>query len=501
MTPALLLTLVAACPTKTSTTWTDEVRASVLGAAGYAALVEERVDVALDCLRDARKLDGASPIYARDHAAAALERGRPDEALEAIESALANGDVDPDAQLLRATILAALGKEGDAVDASRAAGTWEADLLGAALSDRGAVHRAIPLVEERTRRGAIASLVLASHEASQGSLRGASRLASIAQERAAAAGAPWLVTVSRDLYNSIEDNSGPSFDLRLRSTFDHTTNPAYAGRGSEPRRAGLRLGLGVQGGVALPIGALSTAFSASVRQDVFITERDVLSRFDITSITLTAAAQYPLSEHPSLAVLGVSARFVDVFGDLLGTHFATAFEGGPDLTLELAAGVKLRLGLYGVAADVIDTSPPDLVVSSLNRDYVGQRATVTLYGEVNRIAGVVSVAFLHDDALGDAFDALGGAASGQLIAYPTKGVELFTKVGATVREFGPVGDRAIIGPAATRTELRLVAQIGARVALGGGTHLLLMDTWIDNRARRGHDYAQNVLSVGVEADW
>ena len=60
--------------------------------------------------------------------------------------------------------------------------------------------------------------------------------------------------------------------------------------------------------------------------------------------------------------------------------------------LELAAGVKMRLGLYGLAADVIDTSPPDLEVSSLNRDHVGQRATVTLCSSTSRPSGSSHIA-------------------------------------------------------------------------------------------------------------
>lgn len=496
-----LVSAIGACPVETSSAAVDGSRriedASLLGAAGYARLVADDLDAAVDCLRGARDADPNSAIYARDLAVAFLAKGALVEALASIDAALALGDRDPEALLIRATILAELGRDIDALETIEGTDTWEADLFGAALAERHAVRRAIPLLEEPTKRGALASLVLASVEGAEGT-PGATRLAKLAATRAADAGAPSLVAASQELLRVLETQNRPDLALRLRTTFDHATNPAFLARGREPRRAGLRLAFAADGRFTAPLGPLATLVEARVDQHVYVVQRETYDRLDITALRISAAVQYPLSDHPSLAVLGVSARFVDVFGDLFETHYATSIEGGPDLTLELDANLRIRLGVYGVATDVVDTSPPDDVVSSLNRDHVGQRAVLSLFGELDRFAGSVSVAFLHDDALGDAFDAIGGELAGRIVAYPTRDVQLFTGVGLTLREFGAVGDLAVIGPAATRTQLRIVAELGVRVELAKSLFLILEDTWIDNQARDGHEYVSNIVSVGAE---
>ncbi len=488
----LVLVGAAGCSVATSSS------APELGAEGLRRLLTDDVPGALVCLEAAHAIDPDSPIYARDLAAAAHRAQDHSRALAAIEAALAGGDADPEALVLRATILAALGRDRDAVDAVDAASSWESDLVAAALADRTAARRAIVLVDERTRRGAMASLTLASLEASQGSYQGAERLAELALTRAGFVGATELVTASRDLLGTIRDQDDIGYNLRLRSSFDHATNPAFLARSNEPRRAGLRVALAIDGDVTAPLGPLTAQLGARVDQHVYFTQRETYDQLDITAFTLSGALSYPLSQHPSLAVLGLSARFVDVHGDLFGTHYATTIEGGPDLTLQLAARLRLRLGLYGSAADVIDTSPPDDVVSQLNRDRVGQRAVVTLYAEADRIAGTVSAAFLHDDALGDAFDAIGGEFSGRLVAYATPDLSLYTGVGITLREYGPVGDLAIIGPAATRTQLRIVAALGVRARFTDQVYVVVEDTWVNNQARDLHEYVSNVLSVGAE---
>lgn len=494
-----LLVLVGAtgCSVETSTTTHPATHAQMLGALGYERLLTDDLDGAVDCLREAHALDPTSPIYARDLAAAVLESD-PVEALAAIEAALANGDPDPEARILRATILAALGRDKDAIETLDDTETWEADLAAAALSDRAAVRRAIPLVDEHTRRGAMASLTLASFEAAEGSYQGAARLAELALSRASLVDAPVFLSASRDLFAEIRARDRPRYNLRLRSSFDHATNPAYLARGREPRRAGLRLAFGVDGDVVTPVGPFTARIGGRIDQHVYVIQRETFDRLDITAFTLAGAITYPLSRHPSLAVLGLSARVVDVHGALFDTHYATTLEGGPDLTLELAAGLRLRLGLYGSAADVIDTSPPDDVVSSLNRDRVGQRAVVTLFGELDRVAGTFSAAFIHDDALGDAFDAIGGELSARLVAFATPDLSLYTGVGVTLREYGPVGDLAIIGPAATRTQLRIVAAIGVRARFTDQVFVVVEDTWVNNQARNLHEYVSNVLSVGAE---
>ena len=111
----------------------------------------------------------------------------------------------------------------------------------------------------------------------------------------------------------------------------------------------------------------------------------------------------------------------------------------------------------------------------------------------------VEAMFVRDDAEGDAFDNLGGAVGARVTAEVDEGLLIRTGAALTIRQFGPVGEESIIGPAARRTEVRTVLEVGAYVPLYEGLAALLENTWIASSARAGHGWTNNVVSLGVEA--
>jgi hypothetical protein len=248
----------------------------------------------------------------------------------------------------------------------------------------------------------------------------------------------------------------------------------------------------------VPMGRTIARGALRVDQHLFLEDRARTSLLDITALALALALERPLSAHPSGVVVGLRLRFVDVFGAGLATHFATSLEGGPTLAVRVFGRASLDLALLGEATDFIDLSPPDSVVSSSNRDRVAQRMVLGLGLAGEGVLARVEASFNREDAAGEAFDAVGGALSGRLALVPMQGVELRTGFAVNVRRRGPVGDAAVIGPAALRTETRLVAELGLRWSLAGPLALVLEDVWIRSDARPGHAYVENVASSAVE---
>ena len=176
-------------------------------------------------------------------------------------------------------------------------------------------------------------------------------------------------------------------------------------------------------------------------------------------------------------------------------------EGGPTLTIPFDGGTELEIGVFGVDVDFVHGSPIDEEVSSQNRDLVGQRVLVALTWSNDWVHGRVEALYMRDDAKGDAFDSRGGAVAGRLNADLGDGLWLSTGLGATVREFGPIGEQAILRGASTRTEVRLSASLGARVRINEQMSVVIDDVYLRNTARAGHEYTDNVISFGVEAQW
>lgn len=484
-----------------------QTEAYELGAKGADLLVQGDVEAALSALERAHALAPEDFVIARDLAAAAFRTGRLQEALEAVDRAIELGDPDPEALELRAVILARLGQRDAAADAASEIGSVEGHMLGALLQDPQAAYRLVPLVGEESERGALASLVLAAHEAARGDLGGARRLGGVAERHAMAVDDVTLLNAARALDRRVADTGAVRHLVRLRLGLDHATNPTISADGDPGRRFGLRAVLSGDGAIEIPLGRAAIYGAVRLEQHVFANQREQYDRLDLTAFSISTRVDVAISNHPSAAIVGFSTRYTDVFARLFEDHYAASIEGGPDLTIQINAPMRLRLAVYGVATDFIDVSPPSSIVSSVNRDRVGQRAILSLLLRSDWIEGIAEGMFLHDDARGDAFDAIGGGVAGRVAAHLSGGIVLYTGIAVTVREYGPVGDRAIIGPASTRTEVRTVAELGARVPLylfsdaGRGLFFVMEDVWINDAARREHGYTENVLSMGVEASF
>src|SRR5262245_41138691 len=100
-----------------------------LAARGFALLADGESERAAACLEAAEALAPDSAIVARDLAVSYARLQRPVEALAKIERAIALGDVDPEAALLRAMLLETCGRKFDAIEAARAQHSAEGDLI------------------------------------------------------------------------------------------------------------------------------------------------------------------------------------------------------------------------------------------------------------------------------------------------------------------------------------------------------------------------------------
>jgi tetratricopeptide (TPR) repeat protein len=485
------------CPAATATT-APELAASAMG---VDLLSRGDLEAAIACLELAAAAMPASVPVARDLASAYAAQGRSEEALRWIARAIELGDVDPEAAELRAMLLADLGRTDEAIAEAQRVRTWEGDLIAAALGDEGAAYRVADLAEEPTQRGALSALVLAAHAGDHGEQTTARLLTDVAEQNAESSSSPIVLNAVRALQERLEQRGGMSAAARIRTSIDHATNPAFIADGTGVRDTGFRLAFLAEGALQIPVGIARLDGALRVDQHVFLTSRDAYRDLDLTGITAAASIELPISNNPSAAVVGVRARFTDAFGNLLKLHYATTFEGGPHLALPLTAQTRLELGIYGITTDYVDISPPDSKISSTNRDRSGQRAVVALSFRADWLEGRGELAFLRDNAVGDAFDAIGGTIAGRLRAHPGGGVVLQTGIAVLAREFGPVGDLSIIGPAATRTEIRTVIDLSAKIAVTGGLSFVIGDVWIQNGARQGHAYTENVLSTGMEQSW
>lgn len=467
--------------------------------AGTESLTSSAPSEGLEALEAAARAAQSSPIAARDLAVAYARAGRVDEALAEVDRAMALGDVDPEVHAFRAVLLARAGRRGEALAEAQAADGFEGELIGSALLDPVLAERARLNLDDTSPRAALTALVLSAYAGARGLHTIARSLALEAEDRATDLDVSDVAHAARALERRIDAKDGLETHLLLRTAIDHATNPLYA-YGQEKRSA-LRLGLTGAGFVGLPVGRVRIDASARIDQRFMLMDREDFHELDTTAFGLQLAIELPIGLAPGAARAGLVARATDLFGDRLDLHYATAVEGGPYLVVPLGASFALEGGVFGVAADFIDRSPPDARISSQNRDRVGQRATLALSYASRLLDARIETAFLNDDALGDAFDAVGGLVAGRVEARPGDGVLLRMGFAITGRDFGPVGDRAIIGPAAVRTEVRTAVELGVRVPLSNVLGWSIEDIWARNNARRGHGYTENVLSLGLEAMW
>lgn len=490
----------AACGVEVAAGLDSETASLVLVAAGQAAVAAHRESEALACLDAAR--DRYETALVQEERAFLLYRlGRHGAALHAVRRALRLGDVDPEAHLLEAEILTALGRVDAAREAARRAGSWEGDLVGASLQDVAAAYRAVQYVGEQTDRGALTALTLGAGAFEEGRVRTARGLFRRAERSAELAARPEVQTVAAELLDRAKRGPSWRWSARAGSSLDFATNPGFRARGDPELERGLRVALNAEGSVAADIGAVRAMLALRLDQHLFVAPRALPADLDVFGLALSGAFELPLSRDPSFVVLGVSVRFSDLHGDRFARRHATSFEGGPYLGLRLGPGLWMNLGFFGVVTDFGDEDTADGAFSPVDRDRGGQRGLVGVRYNSDWLDIRVDGMFLRDDAVGDAFDGIGGAVAVRLDTRPEEGLHVFAGVALTLTEFGPVGDSAIIGPAARRTELRTVAEGGVRFALLAHVDFVVKDTWIDNAARDGHAYTENVLSMGFEAWW
>ena len=484
----------------------DPVAAGLLfSLAGYEHLRSpdpEAAERAVDCLTEARTRLPDSAVVAEDLATALVRLQRWPEADLALASARALGAAGAHVELLTAVIAAARGDFGRARSAASKEGTWRGDLIATRYGSSAAKDRLLALLPESTRRAAWGRLVLAMTESEDGDVPAARQLVGSAQDVADQLGLSTIAVASRALdARLLSDAAGWQGRLRLRSAIEYASNPGFASARDAPGGAPFRLALGASGGLSRSFGRLIAYGAARIDQHVFLSQRDELATLDIFRWSVSVGLRYPISADPNGTVLAVVTRFTDVFGDRFGQHLGWSLEGGPELHVRVAGNLRARLAFYGQKNVYIDSSPPPGLLSAVDRDRVGQRAVLSFRYRTRLLDAVGDAMFIRDRAKGEAFDANGGGVGFRVAIQATDRMSLRAGLTGTLREFGPVGDAAIIGDAATRTEFRAVARLGVRWAVDDRLFLVAENVWIGTAARDEHRYSNNVLSTGLEAVW
>ena len=490
-------------PTNTSSAAHDpRIEALVLAAHGIEQLAAGQVELAVVLLTQARERAPEAASIARDLATALARSDRPVAALVHLDAAKRLGDRTREGRLLEAMLLARLDRRADAARAARAVGDWEGALLGSAVGDTSAAEGAVPFVGERTPRGALTALALAALAGQQGFRSSALNLSAVAEDTADAANASAVLRAARALRERLGAGQDPiSGAAWLKTSVEYATNPTFASDGSGLKAPGLRWSFAGEVALLAPVGTARVDAALRVDQQVYLVERETLRGFDLTGIGLAAGVEVPIDTKPNAASVGFAIRFRDAFGDLMRRHYATAIEAGPRLAVPLDMRTRFELGLYGTSVDYIDLSPADAEISSQNRDRLGQRVLATIVYHSGWLFGRADALFLRDDAQGDAFDSRGVAVGGMVAADVGAGLVLRTGLRVAIRQYGPVGDEAVIGSASKRTEVRTAVELGADIPLTDWLQFTVEDTYVSNAARAGHAYTENVISFGLETIW
>jgi len=498
---SMLLAAVPCGPADAAAGLPAELQAQVAVATARQHMSAGQLVMAERCLERALAVASPSALTLRTQAQLLARLGKFEAAGLAAQAAAQLGDVDPELAELQARLAAAQGHRAEARRYAEAANTWMADLIAATVDDPGAAYRLNEHLDEATARGALTGLVLAGHAARQGRPGDASHFAEAAGALARQGDAPELQRISAQLLAGLQRRAPVLWGARVRLSAEHQSNPAFAASDDRNRASSVRMAALAEVGAGGAIGKLRWRGLVQARQQVLLARRSRFCCLDVSSYSLGGVLQLPLGADPRAVLVGLMVRWTDVFADALNFHHAAHLEGGPSLTLRLGARSAIDVSFLGVYTDFVDTSPSDQRVSSLNRDRVGQRAILGLNFGLGWVRGRAEAMFLNDDADGDAFDALGGVVSLRFEARPDEDLALFTGVSLGLRQYGPVGDRAVIGAAALRTELRTAVRLGARVRLLPRLELVLEDAYLNDAARAGHGYTENVLSVGVQSRW
>ncbi|MEL6186651.1 MAG: hypothetical protein AAFU79_18685, partial [Myxococcota bacterium] len=136
-----------------------------------------------------------------------------------------------------------------------------------------------------------------------------------------------------------------------------------------------------------------------------------------------------------------------------------------------------------------------------DRDRIGQRATLSVHHASPRWSGHLALQGLNDEAVSDAFDALGVGLTARARFSPGGRWSLEGGLQTMLRRFGPVGDEAVIGSASQRLELRWGVDLQLRRPLWGPLWAMLEGAVVRSEARSGHRYAGGRWAAGLEGQW
>lgn len=467
-----------------------------------SALARGDLSTATELLERASARAPGSSAIARDLAVVYLRAARWGAALHQANRAYDLGDRSVETDQVRAIALARLDRTGEAAELAARGSDWGSTLIGTAVGDAAAADRAARFVRERSPRGALTALVLASVAGTEGRVTTARRLARVSESLATDSGSAPMVNAARALGDQLDafgkDISGA---FRVRTSLDFATNPRLDPEGTADSASGLRGSITAEGELRATVGVARVDAAVRIDQQVYLTRRSMLDRVELTGFRVAAGVEVPLSERPNATVAGIGLRLTDVFGKRFDIHYATSIEGGPTLTIPFDFRSRIELGVFGVITDFIDASPVDDAFSSQNRDRVGQRALAAYVWRNDWLEARIEGLFIRDDAKGDAFDARGGALGARLVADLGDGLFVRTGLGVTIREYGPVGEEEVLGDASKRTEVRTALDVGVYVPIVDGFALVFEDAYVRNSARAGHEYTDNVFSLGLEASW
>ena len=424
------------------------------------------------------------------------------EALKALSRAYELGSRSIEAQELKAIILARQGRFAEARVEARLTESFNGHLIGVSLDDPESTKSVAHHLQERSTRGLLVAATLATAAGQRGQKVQAINLLQVAEDYGhELLRAEWADTVRALKFRLHQEIGTFTTEGRIGTSFDYVKNPLFRAAGESEVRSALRLSMTAEASLAITLDTLRIDTALFALNRVYLAERDVLRPVELNGLAWSSAVMVPLNDRPDAARVGVHVRLRDLYARSADIHYANSIEGGPVLQLPFASQARLGLGIFGVATDFVDKSPPDDVVSSQNRDFVGQRALIDLLWWVDIFKGQLSASFFRNDARGEAFDMNGGSVSGQIMTDLTGGLFLRTGAGVGLRRFGPVGDAAILGSAAIRTEIRLYGDLAVLVHLTPWLQLELENTFLQNAGRSGHAYTDNILSVGAEVHY
>ena len=498
--------LAAQVATSSVTETTDTTKARVTFyrefSSGVRAINQRQYARALTHFKAAQALTESSPDVHHYIALCLAQLKRHEEAKTALNLSKKLGNTSLEADEVEAVIHLRQGDEAAARQVLKGVESLPSTWLLATTGDNSAIMEAARFLSMSDRRGLITSTILATTAAIDGRRVQAQKLAELATTYRSRLGDVIWTNAIRDM----NDRLGAGrvlFDtaLSLRTTFDYTTNPQFRAAGESDVSNAVRLSNSFEAAMAVVFSDFRYDTAVYGLHRSYFTDQSLLSDYAINGLSWANRLTFVLSNRSRGAELALNLRLRDLYADNFSVHYAATIEGGPSLRLPISPQLDLEMGILGIATDFIDKSPPDDVVSSQNRDAVGQSAFVEITWLGNDITGEINAALRREDARGEAFDVTGVSLSGRILADLSGGLLLRTGAGVALGRFGPVGDARVLGPAATRTEGRFYGDISFLVQFTSWLRLSLENFFLQNSGRSGHAYTDNVVSVGAEVTY